>query len=402
MLRIPDGLKIRGPPKRRWSKHRKLVEIIFMRGFPKWNQHTAREIVQSGVPKSTLYEWLHHYQQDPDWRPYATNRSQDRRLFTNAEERAMSEFIITNFTLPGKLFTDEDFKDLALHAWHMKKGEGRPNFSNGLIWRFKLRNEFSSRKAHPKKRPSVTSQEKEAWRQQFTKWLRGKPLDRVVNIDETCWRLVPNNLKTWSPKGSNSVQINTLMNEKMSMTVICAITAAHTKLPMTLVVKGKSNKTLQSIGDVSPHRAEYTETGWISDTLFMDYLVWLRQFYRDVVPISVLLDCYSIHRRQDITAFARDRLNFHFQFIPGGCTDDLQPLDRAVFGSLEATAKRLWRLMDEKGERERMGKKEMIQILIPAWEKISPLIIRAGWRVFDSDSDEEEDCVESDDEEDDE
>jgi hypothetical protein len=59
--------------------------------------------------------------------------------------------------------------------------------------------------------------------------------------------------------------------------------------------------------------------------------------------IWMLLDCHSVHRAKAMRRHARE-LGIHLLFIPPGLTDELQPIDRFVFGAMKATCRRLYRL----------------------------------------------------------
>jgi hypothetical protein len=54
------------------------------------------------------------------------------------------------------------------------------------------------------------------------------------------------------------------------------------------------------------------------------------------------LDTYSAHRSAEVREMAR-LWGIDLVFIPPGCTDQLQPLDRRVFGVLKAYARQIWR-----------------------------------------------------------
>ena len=385
MLPVPVGLAIKGPPKRNWAHHRKLVEYVFTVLFPEWTSESAHIAIDLGVSKSTLYEWLAHYKENTEWRPYKTYRSISKRLFTDAEEDAITDYIIAVYIAAGKYFGDDEFRDVATEAWLRKGGQGSPMFSRWFIYLFKKRNRFSSRKAHPKRRTKTDERIKSSFCMRVAQLLRNEPGDHIVNMDESAWRPMPNNLLTWARTGAENVQIRTETDEKMSMTIICAITADRTKLPMTIVVKGKSMKSCEKMGDMSPHRLCHSESGWITSPLFAEYLMWLREFYRDDQKIYLVLDCYSVHRAADMKDLA-NALNIEFVYVPVGATDELQPLDRYVFGAMKSIARRKWRQMYNSGEYDKMGKVQMGQILQAAWEGISPQVLEKAWEIVDEDT----------------
>ena len=82
--------------------------------------------------------------------------------------------------------------------------------------------------------------------------------------------------------------------------------------------------------------------------------------------------------------------------MPAGATDDLQPLDRYVFGTMKGIARHKWRTMYDLGDRDKIGKAEMAQLLIAAWEAVGPNVLGKAWEITapedrtQEDSDEEE------------
>ena len=49
---------------------------------------------QFGIPSSTIRDWLHKWQLNPEWRPYnGQAHGLHHRIFTKEEESAISDFI---------------------------------------------------------------------------------------------------------------------------------------------------------------------------------------------------------------------------------------------------------------------------------------------------------------------
>ena len=63
-------------------------------------------------------------------------------------------------------------------------------------------------------------------------WLfNNVPLKYIVNVDETCWEVVPGNIKVWHLVGQDHVVRYVNGNEKDKITVVGAIAANGSKLP---------------------------------------------------------------------------------------------------------------------------------------------------------------------------
>jgi hypothetical protein len=62
-------------------------------------------------------------------------------------------------------------------------------------------------------------------------------------------------------------------------------------------------------------------------------------------------------------------------FIPPGCTDLLQPLDRQVFGVLKTIARQNWRKTYYRTRGRHMTRPMIADSLVAAWDRITPDII---------------------------
>ena len=230
-------------PQRDYSRNKAVVDRIYAVfdstiGRPRF-LNLQREY---GVPEATLRGWWKRRNEDPEWRPYSTvNHGLHHRIFTDIEEEAITQFIVENYFKPCHAFHDDDFRFLAMQAFLEKyQDQDPPDFqcSPGFIADFKSRNHFSSRRAHYKRRPRVDSQTVEAWVTEVRTLLRTFPHDRIINGDETAWRILPNGATTWAEKGSDSVVLHVQDDEKKTITVMASVTAAGTKLPLLLIANG--------------------------------------------------------------------------------------------------------------------------------------------------------------------
>ena len=83
--------------------------------------------------------------QDPNFNPLKKKCGNHVRVFTDAEEDAISDYIIENILLAGILFTDEDFEELIMKVFLEKhrndpKDQEIPHFtaSKGFIYYYIL------------------------------------------------------------------------------------------------------------------------------------------------------------------------------------------------------------------------------------------------------------------------
>jgi hypothetical protein len=380
----------RGRPQRDYKRQRHTIEYIFTHIFPQWGPNSSKRYSQSlGIPPQRLYDWKARWMQDPEWRPWLyTLRGEHHRVFSDAEERAIADYIVQNYLVPGALFTDSTFREIAMTAYLEKSDDDQArkqfNCSPGFIASFKQRNRFSSRRAHLKRRPVVSEESKTAWVARLSTLLRDvADHTRIINVDESCWRVHPGQLQTWAPTGSQNVSVVISGSDKESFTVVAAITAARTKLPLCLIAVGKTSSVEEShFGEIGYHHADHSESGWQTEETFMRWIHWLRALYDDGNPIWVVLDCYSVHRAERIRAHAGE-LGINFLFVPPGLTDEFQPLDRFVFGALKATSRRLYALHCRSDPFCSMDKKTAAGFLIRAWEGISTQVLEEAWAIYD-------------------
>jgi hypothetical protein len=327
-------------------------------------------------------------------------------VFTDEQELLLCERIQTEFLDNQLLFTDHDFRNLAIAAYYnwnpidaaseqltAKDFHG----SNGFIHNFKQRHSFSSRRSHYKRRPAQTSP---ATLEKTRRWIlsirslvqyRQEELSYVVNCDETCWRLYPNGILTWAKKGADGVSLDIRGNEKASITALATITAENTKLPLFIIAKGKTKRAeATQLGNIKEHRGDHSVNGWTTAETMSRYLWWLRELYPPVrtpfgkkaLPIDLILDCYPAHLTMAVRREAA-KLKIQLHFVPIGMTDKLQPLDRRVFGCLTATARAEYRRFSAAHPGEKVRTPDAVRMLIHSWEHLSLAAVEAAWSVYD-------------------
>ena len=381
----------KGPGHRDYQRHLGQIETIFTTLFPNWSESSAEMIHKSfGIPKSTIYFWRQKWRDNQSWRPTNQVHGDHHRIFTDLEEQAISEYIFENFLLVNRLFTNEDFKQLIMDAFLNKhrETENPPEFqvSEGFIQDFKKRNMFSSRRTHPKKRPSRDAEKEARFMHEMSELLRHCDRDRILNVDETFWTCTPMDLRTWGKKGAEEVGVHVNAAEKQGLTVVACVTASGCKLPLYLIAKGKTELCHQQLGDPQGHLVGHSETGWSTVDTFSEFLLAVREHFNDDDPVYLLLDLYSVHRTDEIRQLA-ESLNIVLIFIPPGMTDQYQPLDRRIFGVLKQYLRLLWRREYHDDPNQRFTKQKAVQLLVPAWERISPQLIIEGWTIYEDQSD---------------
>jgi hypothetical protein len=206
--------------------------------------------------------------------------------------------------------------------------------------------------------------------------------DRVVNVDETNWRVVAAGFLTWANKGSESVNCQIDNNDNEGVTVIAAVDAAGGTLPLKIIGKGKTRRCLAGFQAPEDVWTSFSASGWTTSDVMCQYLREMRlKMYPDG-PLLILLDTYTAHRTAAVRATAAE-LKIDLIFIPPGCTDRVQPLDRRVFGVLKAYARQFWRLEYHASGGGKVTRAKMAEGLVAAWARVSEEAIASGWEIFD-------------------
>jgi hypothetical protein len=356
-------------------------------------------------------------QRDPNWRPSRRAYAGPQRIFTDAQEDELTGRIRARYLDEGLYYCDDDFRIDALQFYEEIRQDledrsledppakdrldllpplkASPRFTRD----FRKRNWYSLRRPAFKRRCSATKEQQDAFVARIHELLGQFPHDRIVNIDETNWRTVAGGIWTWAATGSESVTCAVDNNEKEGITVIAAVDAAGTKLPLTVIGKGKTPRCLTALNLPPEVWAITSESGWTTIEVMCEYFRLLRTHIYPTGPLVVLLDAFSAHR-SPITKAVAELFNVRLVFIPPGCTDVLQPLDRRVFGVLKARARQLWRTQYHETHGARTTRAMMTQNLLTSWDRITPDLIDRAWAIFlgawddpasdESDGDDEE------------
>jgi hypothetical protein len=163
------------------------------------------------------------------------------------------------------------------------------------------------------------------------------------------------------------------------------VKADNTKVTLYAIPKGKTRRAEQiRLGSNPAIVRDHSLSGWTTKETFARYLDWLAGQYREKItpdcPLDLVLDCYAIHRSAKIRDHAAS-LAIRLWFIPAGHTDELQPLDRAVFGALKVTFRRRLELECRQHPQHRVTKSGAIEILIQIWNGLGDAAISGGWQI---------------------
>lgn len=344
------------------------------------------------VPRPTLVGWAKRWEVDPNWLPGNFDRyAMVKRIFDDATERAVSEYIEDNYITPGYYFPDSSFKDIIFQTYLESENIKRDfHCSPGFIRDFKVRNRFSSRLAHIKKRPDVEQdQNGKSKIDAFIEKVRNVIIESadndepVVNADETGWQILPPKMKTWARTNSTNIIINVKDNERAHISAMCSITADLKKLPIFFIAKGNTAACEDSqIGDeIFPNVATHSPKAYMNTKCFIQYLKFLRDQFPDGKKIHLIVDSYSSHVAK-ASKMAAERNNIELIFIPSGYTDKYQPLDIAVFSVLKSIANGKLRKFLKNNPNTKLGMKRSVETLMESYDLISDDTLLKAWEQY--------------------
>jgi hypothetical protein len=113
----------------------------------------------------------------------------------------------------------------------------------------------------------------------------------------------------------------------------------------------------------------------------------LREHVYPTGPLVIMLGLFSAHRTS-LTRAAAEVLGIQVVFIPSGCTDILQPLDRRVFGVLREHARQLLQIQYHAMHSAKTSLIQMAENLIVSWDRIIPDLINRGWDLYEGEWEE--------------
>ena len=138
--------------------------------------------------------------------------------------------------------------------------------------------------------------------------------------------------------------------------------------------------TMSQLGCVGEHWKAHSETGWETEDTFGLYLMHISEWFGGQ-HVDLVCDLHTSHHTEFIKKLAMD-LNISLHFIPAGCTDDMQPLDRKVFGAVKGTAKLLFRQSHRHDPDRKIAKPDAVQSMIRAWDSLDEATIQEAWSCY--------------------
>ena len=164
------------------------------------------------------------------------------------------------------------------------------------------------------------------------------PDSLVVNWDHTGIKYVPVSSWTMEKEGKRRVEILGI-DDKRQITAVFAATKDGNFLPIQVIYKGKTKRSLPNIKFPSDWLASYTENHWANERTTKEYIYKILLPYVNCkreelglpssYPALVVYDRFKAQCTSDVLQILREN-HIDTLLIPASCTDQLQPLDVSV------------------------------------------------------------------------
>ena len=343
---------------------------------------------QTGINYKTLEFWRHNLRLNPSWTPESHgHKGVPRKLTPDIEaiaaERLKSEFVDQQRLCPR--LTVKAVLEETSRAQGSDITVGRTLLDN-----FMRRNELSMRTSHLKRRTAPNDEVVARFTERMDLVRAEFDPDFIVNVDETCWRLVNGRMKTLAIRGATDVTVKTKIEPKTDITAIAGCTMAGRRLPLWIIAKGKTSKCEEKYRQHPKLRHFFcngslvvchSPKGWATEQVAVEYMKWLKDLYKDR-KYHILWDLHSSHRSDSVKEWAANH-DVALTFVPAGQTDHWQPLDRRIFGSLKQRAlQRLAQKVTEGGEFAGFDIIDAVVVLLECWDHIEEDEFRGAWSVF--------------------
>jgi hypothetical protein len=161
----------------------------------------------------------------------------------------------------------------------------------------------------------------------------------IFNVDETGLSTVPNHLpKVVSMRGKRAVNKVVSGERGLTVTAVCCFSAGGTYVPPALIFPRKRLRPELMDGAPAGSLGLVSDSGFINQDLFVDYMKHFISHVRPdaASPVLLILDNHSSHISIPIIELCRSS-HVHLLSIPPHSSHRIQPLDVVFYGPLKTT-----------------------------------------------------------------
>ncbi len=172
--------------------------------------------------------------------------------------------------------------------------------------------------------------------------------DMVMNADEVPQQLIDAPLTGMAAVGGNQNAILTSnKSDKSYITLFPVITASGKKLPLSCILKGKTERVHKKITqnaseDVRKVQLYHAPKCRTNEEIMLYWIQDVILNYTEMKKCALILDSYAPHFTDKVRELC-DELNIELIQVPKGCTARCQPLDVGFNGPLTAMRKKLYK-----------------------------------------------------------
>jgi len=267
-------------------------------------------------------------------------------VFNSSQEKELENYILEcsrvfyGLTIPQIRKIAYDFAAVN----NIKNNFNKENKMAGMDWYYSFMNRhpnISLRRPEATSLNRVTAFNKEETKKFFSNlqelMLKHKfrPIS-IYNVDETGISNVQRNSKILALKGQKQVGKCTSAERGSTTTVINAFNAAGNYVPPFFIFKRKRMNPQLINGANSDMVASISDSGWITEELFVSWLHHFKDFIKSSVDSLVLLilDNHESHISLKAYDFCRQN-NIHLLTLPPHTSHRMQPLDLTFYGPLK-------------------------------------------------------------------
>jgi len=267
-------------------------------------------------------------------------------VFNSSQEKELENYILEcsrvfyGLTIPQIRKIAYDFAAVN----NIKNNFNKENKMAGMDWYYSFMNRhpnISLRRPEATSLNRVTAFNKEETKKFFSNlqelMLKHKfrPIS-IYNVDETGISNVQRNSKILALKGQKQVGKCTSAERGSTTTVINAFNAAGNYVPPFFIFKRKRMNPQLINGANSDMVASISNSGWITEELFVSWLHHFKDFIKPSVdsPVLLILDNHESHISLKAYDFCRQN-NIHLLTLPPHTSHRMQPLDLTFYGPLK-------------------------------------------------------------------
>jgi hypothetical protein len=243
------------------------------------------------------------------------------------------------------------------------------------------------------KPPEVACEDARSYMRLVRPMLVGRTRDPkfTINMDQTNQFYGSSPKSTINVRGQRTVNMRKGADDSKRCTVALTVTAAGQFLTPYIVYKGVEGGTIDTreLPTKHPSGAVYTvqKKAWFDERVMLHWVQHVLAPYVATAPVGVIpilfLDSFKVHLLGSV-ANAIEALGVQVEYIPGGCTGLVQPIDVGINKPYKAHMTKVytgWLLGQDPDSPIRAAKREDVSgWILEAVASIDEQVVKNAWR----------------------